>query len=188
MPRATQKGLKRLLRRFAWAFAGLAALSISPWGYSTRNSSMIAKSSWYLRSASGVLTFEESDTTGRARTRAAQSASKNGKRISASDLLTSNMASRGDWGWRLGHLSLGSLNFIAIPYWMLVGGFLLGAAICFRLSRPRRRRGRCPACGYDLRGSKLDRCPECGRRVPFSTLPSFAPGIHPIPTPFPHRR
>lgn len=26
----------------------------------------------------------------------------------------------------------------------------------------RRRRGRCPACGYDLRGLQHSRCPECG--------------------------
>jgi hypothetical protein len=31
-----------------------------------------------------------------------------------------------------------------------------------RSGRNRKRRGRCPACGYDLRGSAGGPCPECG--------------------------
>jgi hypothetical protein len=31
--------------------------------------------------------------------------------------------------------------------------------------RLRRRRGLCPACAYDLRGSASQSCPECGRPV-----------------------
>lgn len=58
----------------------------------------------------------------------------------------------------------------SLAYWSLiaVGTVLAGTlwVASFRDERPRRRRkrGLCPACGYDLRASK-DRCPECGRVV-----------------------
>lgn len=54
-----------------------------------------------------------------------------------------------------------------VPYWFVLS---LLAAAGWLSSRPlrraalagrRARRGLCPACGYDLRGSG-DRCPECG--------------------------
>ncbi len=44
---------------------------------------------------------------------------------------------------------------------------ILGATIApFLLARPSSKRGtlECPACGYDLRGSKDAGCPECGWR------------------------
>jgi hypothetical protein len=49
---------------------------------------------------------------------------------------------------------------------------LLPAATLFRLLRRRRRmkRGLCPLCGYDLRGSP-NRCPECG------TVQNPMPGV-----------
>ncbi len=61
-----------------------------------------------------------------------------------------------------------------IPLRPLARGFiinsLIGAAAFWivivppRLARRhwRRRTGRCPACGYDLRGTDHERCPECG--------------------------
>jgi hypothetical protein len=62
---------------------------------------------------------------------------------------------------------LSDSRFVVIPYW-----FLLALATPLQLRwlpgrlRSRRRRrlaaaGRCPTCGYDLRGTP-DRCPECG--------------------------
>jgi hypothetical protein len=57
-------------------------------------------------------------------------------------------------------------RFVNIPYWFLAGlaavppaALLVKFRGCRR--RVRRRRGLCPACGYDLRASP-DRCPECG--------------------------
>jgi len=52
--------------------------------------------------------------------------------------------------------------FYALSVWLLRRGFV--AASGWR----RRRRGRCGwrgGCGYDLRGSVVDVCPECGRPV-----------------------
>jgi hypothetical protein len=55
-------------------------------------------------------------------------------------------------------------------YWALtiLGGVAMcalgPAALLAPIGRRRRRRreGRCEACGYDMRGARVDRCPECG--------------------------
>ena len=43
--------------------------------------------------------------------------------------------------------------------------FLLWSAPGVVRRRVRKRRGRCPACGYDLRASSGGPCPECGRAL-----------------------
>ena len=57
------------------------------------------------------------------------------------------------------------------PFWGgLVFNSLSGAALIWSIVVPprvalrkwRRHRGRCAACGYDLRGMEHERCPECG--------------------------
>jgi hypothetical protein len=57
--------------------------------------------------------------------------------------------------------------WVAAPCWLLVlvtgSPGMLWAGEQLRGVR-RRRRGRCVACGYDLRAS-IDQCPECGRRI-----------------------
>ena len=53
---------------------------------------------------------------------------------------------------------------LIVPYWALCAATSLPLAPTFwRFVRRqmRRRRGQCPACGYDLRASP-GRCPECG--------------------------
>lgn len=52
---------------------------------------------------------------------------------------------------------IGNTVFFAGICWII--GSLPVLAIAF----VRRRRGRCARCGYDLRGAKTQRCPECGR-------------------------
>jgi hypothetical protein len=65
---------------------------------------------------------------------------------------------------------------VTVPYRLIVGLTALFPAAwlalwayavhCTRRATRRHRRGLCPACGYDLRGTPAaDRCPECGRDV-----------------------
>src|SRR4051794_1311950 len=90
-------------------------------------------------------------------------------------------------GWRLKFLAAGLLAFLVAPFvipwrsfrapWFAPSWIALGSALALvRISdllrgwrRARRRRliehGRCPVCGYDLRGSP-DQCPECGTYKP----------------------
>ena len=57
---------------------------------------------------------------------------------------------------------------LALPTWFIaVMGIAIAARPTWSLWRERRARarhgqGRCPACGYDLRGALHERCPECG--------------------------
>jgi hypothetical protein len=61
---------------------------------------------------------------------------------------------------------------ITLPHWLPMFLAAVAPALLWwrRSGRPRARRraGRCPACGYDLRGTP-DRCPECG------AVPGHAP-------------
>jgi len=55
-------------------------------------------------------------------------------------------------------------HYVLIPYWLLlvVFGFApVRVGLIWIRRRRRRRRGLCPNCAYDLRGS-TERCPECG--------------------------
>ena len=54
------------------------------------------------------------------------------------------------------------------PAWFVVLTCAALTAIPYaslRRDARRRRRGLCPTCGYDLRGAKHERCPECGETV-----------------------
>lgn len=58
------------------------------------------------------------------------------------------------------------LTFLYVPLWMPL--ILFAAYPCIAFIRGpmrhyrRKRRGRCPTCGYDLTGNTSGRCPECG--------------------------
>jgi hypothetical protein len=60
-----------------------------------------------------------------------------------------------------------------VPKWfaLLAAAFPVCGLMGVRLTRRfRRRRGRCPVCGYDLRATP-DRCPECGTIAPAPSAP-----------------
>ncbi len=62
----------------------------------------------------------------------------------------------------------GGYQILAIPYWFPVILTAIGPIMVLRSRRRMRRRklaGKCPGCGYDLRGTP-DRCPECGWTAP----------------------
>ena len=53
-------------------------------------------------------------------------------------------------------------GFIAVT-WLLTGGLIAVQNAADHVRRLKRLdRGRCPACGYDVRGDLSERCPECG--------------------------
>lgn len=70
-----------------------------------------------------------------------------------------------DWGFpRKGVHGIGGWSYVGVP----LGSPTLalaaaGVSLLALARRARRRRGQCPACGYDLGGLKPDvvRCPEC---------------------------
>jgi hypothetical protein len=60
------------------------------------------------------------------------------------------------------------LGAVAVPHALAAAAFAVPPFVAAaRRWRRRRRPGRCPACGYDLRATP-DRCPECGT-VPTGT-------------------
>ena len=74
-------------------------------------------------------------------------------------------AVRDRWHRRLG------VPVVSLPWWpvaavtgVLPAWWVAGAGAGVMRARSRKRSGRCPACGYDLRASP-DRCPECGIEV-----------------------
>lgn len=64
----------------------------------------------------------------------------------------------------------GSATAKVLPLRPIIGGFLINTlfytpiwlGLFFGLTAVRRRRGRCPQCGYDLRRELENGCPECG--------------------------
>jgi hypothetical protein len=68
-------------------------------------------------------------------------------------------------------------RFIRIPWPFLaaLAGAAPGVRLAYALRRRRRRRaGRCPSCGYDLRATP-ERCPECGTAIKASAQATAAP-------------
>ena len=58
---------------------------------------------------------------------------------------------------------LGTSFFVDTLFYAAIwGGVFFGFASAKRATRGRRRRGRCPRCGYDLRGNLVAGCSECG--------------------------
>ncbi|MBN1341731.1 MAG: hypothetical protein JXQ73_03575 [Phycisphaerae bacterium] len=65
------------------------------------------------------------------------------------------------WGYTLWEILECILVFFGLPAMVL-----LQVIIALSLRRP----GRCPGCGYSLRGLSRPRCPECGRAFTFKEV------------------
>jgi hypothetical protein len=74
------------------------------------------------------------------------------------------------YGFRYTRWSDGSAE-IGLPLWLPAAFFTTLTLAAARLARPRKSKGLCPHCGYDLRATP-DRCPECG--AVFSSVASPA--------------
>jgi hypothetical protein len=61
------------------------------------------------------------------------------------------------------------------PLWPAVVALGTGTVIAWYACRPSLKKGRCRKCGYDLRGLRAARCPECG--LPFSPNATMTSGI-----------
>jgi hypothetical protein len=69
--------------------------------------------------------------------------------------------------WNRVKLMAGTERYIDVPAWpitLLTTVLPVLFVLRYRLAARRRKIGRCPTCGYDLRASP-DRCPECGTAV-----------------------
>ena len=76
---------------------------------------------------------------------------------------------------------LGGYQILAIPYWFLVILTGIGPILVLRSRRrmgQRKLGGKCPGCGYDLRGTP-DRCPECGWNA--GSIPAVRPDSEAAP-------
>jgi hypothetical protein len=58
-------------------------------------------------------------------------------------------------------------------FYAAIGWFMVAASGAVR-QRVRIKRSQCAACGYDLRGSASDQCPECGEALPAFNRPGRA--------------
>ena len=77
----------------------------------------------------------------------------------AARLLFDLLFHHAELGWKetvFDIVSVPTLSLIALLFWKTTANN--------QIEYDRRRAGRCPHCGYDLRAS-TDRCPECGRHV-----------------------
>ena len=92
---------------------------------------------------------------------------------------------RYNWRWNVRDFSDPTWSIHLPMYAPLAIVALPTFAMWFRYFRRHRfGPGCCPFCGYDLRGNRRDRCPECGARVipeapPASPIRSHVPGSPP---------
>lgn len=179
------------MRRLAFACAAtaallLSALVVSLWvrSYWFEDMSFHATTSgsWYIESWRGRLTWHDSNQR-EGSTEWWFSQPLSGRK-------TDNPAFLRTWPNRLGFLyqvtarrpgarevrdsNLGGVRlspvlhdrYVRAPHWSVAGLLAVASGVCLRLLPrsgrvARLRRGQCPGCGYDLRGTP-GRCPECG--------------------------
>jgi len=68
----------------------------------------------------------------------------------------------GDWSWLL-PAAIVVFAVVAFPTFLVVDAIWYRGEMRARWKR--RRRGRCPRCGYNLKGNVSGVCPECGQRM-----------------------
>ncbi len=66
-------------------------------------------------------------------------------------------------GSTAGPTTMYALSVLYVPLWPWAVLFALAAGGLWRAAGRRIAPGHCAACGYDLRGLRGEKCPECGR-------------------------
>jgi hypothetical protein len=69
------------------------------------------------------------------------------------------------WVWWISTSKSGNWNFLSIPLWLPLLAAAIPTCLWWRAYWRRPRPGCCQFCKYDLAGTRIAVCPECGKEV-----------------------
>lgn len=159
-------------RRVMWAMAGLgaAAMALLVLGWALPAGSAAAGHGRYgVRIERGVLEIVRGshDVSWMGRGWLQSASGQKGLVINASSSVwrPNVRTARMVMGTSAGGATRVTLDALYVPLWPWVAGpGLIAGLLLWRLPR-RHGAGMCAACGYDVRGIRGEKCPECGRAI-----------------------